>query len=257
MVLQKVLVSTALATMTLDKRGSRGFISSAALPFACVGATVPGQNLVKLQEKLQRPDDPEAAEGWRTIDQVLQCLECSEGASAKGVSCILEVVQDLLECCVEVVVVNKLGGFSRPVSTALQERWTFPSDHPPIGASISTCCGLKVDINLASWNVLNQNYMKYIKKNTQGLERSRIAEISEAERQEAIYMKVARMLIHPEKPKHVVCLQECWPQLLEFFRRMLPEQFELLTTGEQGKKNVEAMQGRCAKQPSGPESLSK
>src|ERR1700733_12939794 len=50
--------------------------------------------------------------------------------------------------------------------------WTLPSDHLPIGITL-----LGVDsINIASWNVLNNEYLKYVIGDYQGLNGSTITD---------------------------------------------------------------------------------
>lgn len=81
--------------------------------------------------------------------------------------------------CVELVLINTLGDFKKEVINGLHESWTFPSDHPPIACQILECQGTPVTLNVASWNVLNQHYLKWIIKDTQGLDRSALATCSE------------------------------------------------------------------------------
>ncbi len=91
----------------------------------------------------------------------------------------------------------------------LQEKWQFPSDHLPIGMTID-------GLHIASWNVLNSEYMDWVFKNSQGLSRSQLAD-------EHIYLEgskltfrdmhvigcIKSMLEHPTHPRSVISLQEC------------------------------------------------
>ena len=81
--------------------------------------------------------------------------------------------------CVELVLINTLGSFQKNVMKGLHETWTFPSDHPPIACQILECQGKAVTLNMASWNVLNQHYLKWIERDTQGLNHSALATCSE------------------------------------------------------------------------------
>ena len=153
----------------------------------------------------------------------------------------LQKAQLLLESCVEAVVISKLGSFEFPVAKRLGELWQFPSDHPPIAAKLRLG---KYAINVASWNVLNRNYYKYIDADTQGLKGSQITTLHEAERREStIVEKIEEVLLR--KNFHILCLQECWPELLAQLKEALggTRQFEIHCTGQEDDKNQEALRG--------------
>ena len=126
----------------------------------------------------------------------------------------LHKAQLLLESCVETVLIGKLGSFEVPVAKPLGKLWTFPSDHPPIAAMLKLG---ENSIKVASWNVLNRNYYKYIDKDTQGLKGSEITMQHEAgTRESKIIEKIEEML---QNDFRILCLQECWPELLQQLER--------------------------------------
>ena len=51
----------------------------------------------------------------------------------------------------------------------LQKKWQFPSDHLPIGMTVK-------GVHIASWNVLNTAFFRWIEKNSQGLKDSMLKE---------------------------------------------------------------------------------
>jgi len=112
----------------------------------------------------------------------------------------------------------------------IQERWRFPSDHLPIAITFD-------DINIASWNVLDANYMEWIiEKNSQGLSRSLIAD-------EHIYLKgsnltmrechviqsILEMIHHPTHPRSLISLQECNKPFINALRKKLPHHMNIIS----------------------------
>ncbi len=101
----------------------------------------------------------------------------------------------------------------------LQERWTFPSDHLPIGMTFDS-------IHIASWNVLDAADMDWVtKENSQGLSRSMIADEHIAipgtkltVRDRRIADLIGEMLFHPTHPRSLLALQECSEPLAEELR---------------------------------------
>jgi len=112
----------------------------------------------------------------------------------------------------------------------LQERWQFPSDHLPIGMSLG-------DLNIASWNVLDAEYMDWIiEKNSQGLSRSMIADehvyIENSKltiRDQHVVALILQMLQNSGHPKHLLSLQECREPFLEELKKHLPSNFTVLS----------------------------
>ena len=98
-----------------------------------------------------------------------------------------------------------------------------------------------MNLHLVSWNVLNQRYMKYILNDSQGLKGSNICSQSEEERTDDICGKVMQIIQKEELERRVgiVCLQECWPALLNRLRGRMPSRLELLRADEE-VRNQEA-----------------
>ncbi len=111
----------------------------------------------------------------------------------------------------------------------LQERWTFPSDHLPIGATVD---GLKI----ASWNVLNTLFIEWIERNGQGLARSRITADQILVNEEGLMKReqdtVGLILEMIQKGRQMIALQECGETFLhELERRLPPHMAIVLRTG--------------------------
>jgi hypothetical protein len=119
----------------------------------------------------------------------------------------------------------------------LQERWQFPSDHLPIGMTID-------DLHIASWNILNSEYMGWVFKNSQGLSRSLLT-------QEHIYLEgskltyrdlhvlasIKSMLVHPTHPRSAISLQECSAPMVEELLRHLPEDYGVVLSSQTAVKD--------------------
>ena len=89
--------------------------------------------------------------------------------------------------------------------------------------------------------MLNRNYYKYIDADTQGLKGSQITTLHEAEtRENIIIAKIKKMLL--KTYIHMLCLQECWPELVAELKAALGEslQFEMICSGDEQDKNQEA-----------------
>ncbi len=112
----------------------------------------------------------------------------------------------------------------------LQEKWTFPSDHLPIGMTFQ-------GVHFASWNVLDAAYMDWvIEKNSQGLSRSLIADehvyIEDSQltvRDRHVVDLVLEMISHPTHPRSVLSLQECSKPFLEELGSRLPGHFAVIS----------------------------
>ena len=212
-----------------------------------------GQSLCCLQSRLQseKGSEKEAAQdGLERIQDAMKYIPQeppSESGTEKKLCEGLRKAQLLLESCVETVVISKLGSFEFPVAKRLGELWQFPSDHPPIAAKLTLG---ECSINVASWNVLNRNYYKYIDADMQGLKGSQITtlhEEREAEtRENVIIEKIQEMLLKTNI--HILCLQECWPELVAELEAALGEslQFELICSGDEQDKNKEASHGESS-----------
>ena len=205
-----------------------------------------GTSLIGLKSRLHSIEsEKQAAEDGR--DSIARAMEYipelpetpPEAAKEKNMMlrASLRKAQLLLESCVETVLIAKLGSFEVPVAKPLGELWTFPSDHPPIAATFKLG---ENSIKVVSWNVLNRNYYKYIDKNTQGLKGSEITVQHEAGRRERkMIEKIEEML---QNDFRILCLQECWPELLQQLRGALEErQPEVQMLCSEEDKNQEAI----------------
>ena len=199
--------------------------------------------MLSLQSRLHSVEDseqPAAQDGLERIQDAMKYIKkpIIDPETKKPCSRGLHKAQLLLESCVETVVISKLGSFEFPVAKRLGELWQFPSDHPPIAAKLTL--GERT-IKVASWNVLNRNYYKYIDADTQGLKGSQITTLHEAEtRENIIIAKIKKMLL--KTYIHMLCLQECWPELVAELKAALGEslQFEMICSGDEQDKNQEA-----------------
>ncbi|CAK9072127.1 unnamed protein product [Durusdinium trenchii] len=208
-----------------------------------------GSDVEVLYEKCQSlTDDPAAEEGVKCLQEVLDLLDPFQpyaDADVEKVMDVLKQVEELMSCCVELVIINWLGDrskFTSPVSKALQDGWVFPSDHLPIGCSIMTeVGGSKATFNVASWNVLNQRYMKDVLNDAQGLKCSSLATQSVGDRKKVICTKVVEMLEHSDFHKHILCLQGCWPALLDLLDKHISSKGFLLLRWCKESPNQEAM----------------
>lgn len=187
--------------------------------------------LKKVQEKEKRA----AQDGLESIQEALKYIAEDASADEKR----LCKAQLLLESCVETVLISELGSFESPVAKRLGGRWEFPSDHPPIAANLSL---RKHSIKVVSWNVLNRHYYKYIDLDTQGLKDSLITRLhQEGSREVEIVRRIREMM---GKDFRIVCLQECWPELLIDLQKDLDQgptpKFHMACTGQSTDKNQEA-----------------
>ena len=96
----------------------------------------------------------------------------------------------------------------------LQEKWTFPSDHLPIGILLD-------GIRIISWNVLNSNALKWlIEKDVLGLRNSSIGRdnIPYNERISIRENNVLDILLLMLEESVILAIQECSPLFLEELR---------------------------------------
>ncbi|MBM3201717.1 MAG: hypothetical protein FJZ56_04840 [Chlamydiae bacterium] len=101
----------------------------------------------------------------------------------------------------------------------LGDKWTFPSDHLPVGANCRT-------FNVATWNVLNPAYLFWILRDKQGLANSSV--LKAKNRTELIVEKIFQTLLHDTAPKQLLALQECSVELIEIVKKKLPSYYEIL-----------------------------
>jgi endonuclease/exonuclease/phosphatase family metal-dependent hydrolase len=109
----------------------------------------------------------------------------------------------------------------------LQEYWTFPSDHLPIGVQVS-------HLRFISWNVLNTHAISWIvTKDTQGLKRSLIGKENVYERSEDSItirdyhvIKLVKCMCRDDIA--AIALQECSHEFLVKLVQSLPENWTLV-----------------------------
>ncbi|CAE7470671.1 NLRC3 [Symbiodinium natans] len=215
---------------------------------------------LQVQLKLEGPGREAAMDGSACIEDVLtrlqQFREGSQDVTSLPASvweAVLEQVHDVLEGCVELAVVNWLGSsqnFKHPIVEPLRALWDFPSDHPPVGAQVAMKMKARSgqelpskSLSVCSWNVLNRHYMKFINEDLQGLKGSRLQQISAEQRAQEIVDAVMEMLCHESHPKAVLCLQECWSELLDLLEKeLLAVGFDMqCTSADRSQKNQEAI----------------
>ncbi|CAE7483242.1 NLRC3 [Symbiodinium necroappetens] len=163
------------------------------------------QDVIQRLERVSAKQDLAGAGQKKTTAEIAELVE-------KG----LQEVQELLEACVELVLMNQLGSswhFPHHLVEPLRDKWDFVSDHLPVGAGLRKgALGLGKELYVVSWNVLNHHFLEHIEKDLQGL---RGSSIHRAERVGQIVDAVKTMLDRQsEMPKAIVCLQGCWPELL-------------------------------------------
>jgi hypothetical protein len=127
-------------------------------------------------------------------------------------------------------------GYQRYFVGEFGERWQFPSDHLPRGATIG-------HFHIAFWNILNKDYLHHIEKNTQGLRDSSILKdnvpcsgedsSSLTIREYKIALMVLEMLTHPTHPRSVIALQETHPDVQNLLAQLLPAKWAMATPPEQ------------------------
>ncbi|CAE7216294.1 NLRC3 [Symbiodinium sp. CCMP2456] len=201
------------------------------------------EGLICVQDVIQRLGTVRAEQDRASVGQEKAATELVE----KG----LQEVQELLEACVELVLMNRLGSFlhfPHPLVEPLHEKWDFVSDHLPVGARLRSkgALALGKDLYVVSWNVLNHHFLEHIEKDLQGLRGSSIHRASKMsmKRVRQIVDAVKTMLNRQsEMPKAIVCLQGCWPELLGVLEWELRDlHFAVRRTGrELSQKNQEAI----------------
>lgn len=119
----------------------------------------------------------------------------------------------------------------------LQEKWQFPSDHLPIGMSFE-------GLGIASWNVMNTIYFKWVEENSQGLSRSMLAQENVllpnstlTLREKHTVDQVLEMISHPTQPRSLIALQECGTSFLDNLESRLPPHFKMILQDEKGAKD--------------------
>ncbi len=120
----------------------------------------------------------------------------------------------------------------RQLNGALGHKFKWPSDHLPIGGSITLDTG--TTLRFVSYNALKQEPLeKYINdtSNAQGLNGSAITQLSRSERETLIAEQVIDMI---HAGNDVVCLQECSKSLEKIIKNGLPKEFKIGFSGTEG-----------------------
>ena len=67
-------------------------------------------------------------------------------------------------------------------------------------------------------------------------------------RENIIIKKIQEMLLKTKANIHILCLQECWPELVAELKAALGEslQFEMICSGDEQDKNKEASHGESS-----------
>ena len=116
----------------------------------------------------------------------------------------------------------------------LADRWQFPSDHLPRGATVG-------GFHIAFWNILNKKYLYHIEENTQGLRYSSILEDNIAVQpgdpltvREMISGElIIQMINHPTHPRSLLGLQEAHPDVQKYLKNRLPSYWTFATPPDQ------------------------
>jgi endonuclease/exonuclease/phosphatase family metal-dependent hydrolase len=118
----------------------------------------------------------------------------------------------------------------------LHERWQFPSDHLPVGVEVD-------GIEVVSWNVLNNEYIEWVYKDSQGINGSMITDLDVVikengftKRDDLIVTMIGRM-IEKSKRRGVIALQECSNSFLEELENSLPSDWGIVRSGNENQKD--------------------
>lgn len=124
---------------------------------------------------------------------------------------------------------------------ALEERWTFSSDHLPIGVSITDS---NSSFRMISWNVLNTAYMHWIYEGEQGLARSNltkenfpIKDNGFTLREQHVIDSLFMMVDSSDSSSNVICLQECSEIFIQELELQLPPHMKIVRSSENAVKN--------------------
>ncbi|MDP1836771.1 MAG: HD domain-containing protein [Chlamydiales bacterium] len=110
--------------------------------------------------------------------------------------------------------------------------WEFPSDHLPVGCTIN-------DIHIASWNVLDVKYLRWIENNNQGLKNSSILRDNQTVqdsdltvRDQTVLSNVMEMIQHETHPRSVIALEEVGDVFFEHLQKIIPKNMHVVTAGD-------------------------
>jgi len=121
---------------------------------------------------------------------------------------------------------------------ALQERWQFPSDHLPIGVSVTDA---NSSFRVVSWNVLNSAYMKWIYDNSQGLAESSLTKEDIPIKENGLTLReqhaIDSLLFMIEFSSNIICLQECSERFIHELQLQLPFHMKIVRSSDAAVKN--------------------
>jgi len=116
--------------------------------------------------------------------------------------------------------------------------WTLASDHAPAGASLVCDETGEIIFNIASYNTLNTNFLKWTinEKDEQGLNGSLIdtahnepSDFEGVTKREAILVEeIQKMLNHNTHPRSLIALQECGPAFLGHLSKKIGSDFKIV-----------------------------
>lgn len=119
----------------------------------------------------------------------------------------------------------------------LREQWTLPSDHLPIGITLPG----DRPVNIASWNVLNSEYIKHaiadhsgLNKSTLTVENNVITDDGLTERDQHVINLILNELLAPTKQhsRDIIALQECGQAFVHHLKESLPSHMHLIPAAE-------------------------
>lgn len=110
------------------------------------------------------------------------------------------------------------------------KKWSFPSDHLPIGMSYD-------DLHIVSWNVLNAKNIQGKRHQMKGSlimeEHVYVGDSQLTLRDIHVVDLILQMINHPTHPRALMGLQECSEPFLAELKSRLPKNYSLLPCGEE------------------------
>lgn len=119
----------------------------------------------------------------------------------------------------------------------LQERWTFPSDHLPIGVTVQDA---NSHFRIISWNVLNSAYLKWIYENSQGFAGSSLTEEDIPIKENGLTLReqhVIDIIQSLKDSNSVLCLQECSELFIQELKLQLPPHIKAICSSDTPVRN--------------------
>jgi hypothetical protein len=110
---------------------------------------------------------------------------------------------------------------------ALHKKWRFTSDHLPIGAKVN-------EVRIASWNVLNDEYLRYIIEDGQGLNGSLITQLAkirashDLSKREQVVFRQCMAMTRGEYKRSLIGLVETSHPLFHYLQHHLPPGWKCL-----------------------------